>query len=211
MNPGENLSCTVILRYPDAGSLPPGLTLRAGLALSLAVEDFAPALRGEVKVKWPNDLMLTDESGRGKKAAGILAEASSGTVFLGIGVNIAQSSFPPELADKACAIAGRLGLSKAEAAALAGRRFELLEAVLSRLHKELEHGEADWKRRLEERLYLKGRRVAFVPGPPASGAAAAGYIVEGTLVGIGGGGELLLKPNGKEEAAYTVGELLVYG
>ena len=212
MNPGKNLSFTVILRYADA-ALPPGLTLRAGLALSLAVEDFAPALCGLVKVKWPNDLMLTEQSGRGKKAAGILAEASSGTVFLGIGVNIAQSSFPPELADKACAIAGCLGLAEEESAALIMRRFELLEAVLIRLRTELERGESDWKRRLEERLYLKGRRVAFIPGPHAPDtASAAGRAVEGVLMGIGGGGELLLKPDGKAAAvSYASGELLVYG
>jgi BirA family biotin operon repressor/biotin-[acetyl-CoA-carboxylase] ligase len=209
MNPGENLSFTVILRHADT-ALPAGLTLRAGLALSLAVEDFVPDLRGRTRVKWPNDLMLTEQNGMGKKAAGILTEASSDTVFLGIGVNIAQSSFPPELADKACSIAERLGLSVEETAALAARRFELMETVLIRLRKELEDGEADWKRRLEERLYLKGRRAAFVPGPPSSGAAAAGRAVEGTLEGIGDSGELLLKPDGKAAAAYTAGELLVY-
>lgn len=209
MNPGENLSFTVILRYEGA-ALPSGLTLRAGLALSLAVEDFAPALRGLAGVKWPNDLMLLEQNGRGKKAAGILAEASSGTVFLGIGVNVAQSSFPPELADKACAVSGRLGLSAEEAAVLAGRRFELLEKILSRLREELEHGEADWKRRLEERLYLKGSRVVFVPGPVPD-KDAAGRAVEGILMGVGCGGELVIKPEGKAAAAYACGELLVYG
>jgi BirA family biotin operon repressor/biotin-[acetyl-CoA-carboxylase] ligase len=147
MNRGENLPFTVILRYPDFAAIPPCLTLRTGLALSLAIEDFAetacpPALNparsagpetlaGRVEVKWPNDIMLIQADGRGKKAAGILAEAAgfsgkaagfsggSVTVYLGVGINAAQRDFPPELEKKACSIAGTLypEISGAEAAA----------------------------------------------------------------------------------------------
>ncbi|MDR2471175.1 MAG: hypothetical protein LBD09_03580, partial [Treponema sp.] len=79
MEAEKNLSFTVILRYPNSAAVPSCLTLKAGLALSYAVGDFAPSLRDLARIKWPNDLMLIQKDGAGRKAAGILAEASGGT------------------------------------------------------------------------------------------------------------------------------------
>ncbi|MCL2319163.1 MAG: biotin--[acetyl-CoA-carboxylase] ligase, partial [Treponema sp.] len=53
-DPGKNLLFTILLRYKDIQSIPAALTLRTGLAVSLAVEDLAPSLCGSVTVKWPN-------------------------------------------------------------------------------------------------------------------------------------------------------------
>jgi BirA family biotin operon repressor/biotin-[acetyl-CoA-carboxylase] ligase len=239
MERDKSLPFTVILRYPDAAAIPSCLTLRAGLALSLAMEDFiasfaagpdrkAPAVR--VQVKWPNDIMLIQKDGAGKKAAGILAEAAGfpggGIVYLGMGINVAQREFPPELEKKACSIAGTLYPEKpgAETAAsyavLAERRFTLLEKVLARLYAELkpdpgsagtEHGTdkntmADnaWRERLLERLYMRGKPVRFIPG-----AAGSDTVVEGTLEGVGRDGELLIAVNG-ETRPFVTGELAVY-
>jgi BirA family biotin operon repressor/biotin-[acetyl-CoA-carboxylase] ligase len=234
-----SLPFTVILRY---SAIPPCLTLRAGLALSLAIEDFVEtftaangseragpdreSLAGRVQVKWPNDIMLIQKDGGGKKAAGVLAEAAGfsgssrgGVVYLGIGVNAAQREFPPELAGKACSIAGTLypekpgpGTTAAYAAAyaaLAERRFTLLEKILARLYAELETGEnavagQGWRERLLERLYLRGKPVRFIPG-----AAGSNDVVEGILAGIGGDGELLISVNG-ETRPFVTGELAVY-
>ncbi|MDR2049531.1 MAG: biotin--[acetyl-CoA-carboxylase] ligase family protein, partial [Treponema sp.] len=155
----ESLPFTLILRYPAVTAIPQCLTLRTGLAVSLAIEDFVEAVipsavpAGRVQVKWPNDIMLIQKDGYGKKAAGILAEAtgfagdSGGMVYLGIGINVAQKGFPPELEKKACSIAGTLypersGLAALAAAAcravLAENRFILLEKILARLYAELE-------------------------------------------------------------------------
>ncbi|MDR2553071.1 MAG: biotin--[acetyl-CoA-carboxylase] ligase family protein [Treponema sp.] len=233
MKAGENLSFTVILRYPGSG-IPPCLTLRAGLALSLAVEDFAPALRGKTAVKWPNDLMLMQSGGPGRKAAGILAEASGGTVYLGMGINVAQTAFPPGLEDKAVSIAGTLaGLwgndpppAGMDAAALGEKRFVLLEAILLRLREELEApgdktagSPLSWQGRLEERLYMKGRQVRFIPGAPRDpeqgdvpgGSPASGEPVEGILLGTAAGGEILIAPASGGIVSFAAGELRVYG
>ncbi|MDR1858843.1 MAG: hypothetical protein LBQ69_05185, partial [Treponema sp.] len=64
----DGLYFTILLRYPRAEDIPPALTLRAGLAVALAIEDFAPALAGTVLVKWPNDIML--KVGRGEWGMG---------------------------------------------------------------------------------------------------------------------------------------------
>jgi BirA family biotin operon repressor/biotin-[acetyl-CoA-carboxylase] ligase len=201
--PGESLLFTVLLRYPGLAALPRAVTLRAGLALSLAVEDFAPPLAGRVRVKWPNDLMVDS-----RKAAGVLAEGDGETLSIGMGVNVAQTRFPEAFRAKAVSLA--LVLGEAAAAALGpDSPFLLLEKILPRLCRELgppETGGAPWRERLEGRLYLKGRPVRFFPG-------GAGSLppLEGILEGVGPEGELLLTPPGAPgPVPYAAGELDVY-
>jgi BirA family biotin operon repressor/biotin-[acetyl-CoA-carboxylase] ligase len=235
MGRGESLPLTLILRYPAVTAIPPCLTLRTGLALSLAIEDFVDdfagtagplairpvPLAGRVQVKWPNDIMLIQNNGRGKKAAGILAEAagfsgdSGGTVYLGMGINIAQTEFPPDIEKKACSIAGTLYPENPPPAAFCTARgesrFILLEKILARLYAELENpgpektaADTSWREQLLERLYMRGKPVRFFPG-----AAGSPDAVEGTLAGIGGAGELVITVDG-EDRPFITGELAVY-
>jgi BirA family biotin operon repressor/biotin-[acetyl-CoA-carboxylase] ligase len=211
---GKNLFFTILLRYPKiqgySPDIPQAITLKTGLAIAQAVEDFAPPLLGTVQVKWPNDIMAG-----GRKIAGILTEGDGTRVFIGIGVNVAQTEFPPELRSKAGSIA--LALASAAAPADAAptlsveSRFSLLEKILARLHAELETAEGGsdsgaWRERLRARLYRRGEGVCFIEG-----AADSGKEVTGVLTGIGDGGELLIIPNGETEArAFVTGELRVY-
>ncbi|MDR2738447.1 MAG: biotin--[acetyl-CoA-carboxylase] ligase [Treponema sp.] len=201
---GQSLLFTILLRYPGGASFPPGITLRTGLALSLAIEDFAPPLKGLVQVKWPNDVMIPlpgSGSNAFGKAAGILTEGDGENVYIGIGVNVSQTEFPADIRNKAASIAPALG------APVSAARFRLLEAFLNRLHAELTSRQnGNWRERLEERLYMKGRRIRFIPG-----AAGSGKAVEGILRGIGPGGELLIQSRpGTESEAFVTGELEVY-
>jgi BirA family biotin operon repressor/biotin-[acetyl-CoA-carboxylase] ligase len=198
---GANLAFTVLLRFPGIENIPRALPLRTGLAVSLAIEDFAPALSGNVLLKWPNDVLI------GKaKAAGILAEADGGNVHIGIGVNAGQKQFPEPLRGKATSISLAAGREIAE-----GERYALLEKILIRLHTELaapdgtgDHAD-DWRERIEARLYQKGSHVCFAAGP-----ADSPETVTGILSGIGPGGELLLTlDGGTETASFTAGELRV--
>jgi BirA family transcriptional regulator, biotin operon repressor / biotin---[acetyl-CoA-carboxylase] ligase len=81
---GRALLFSVLLRPAPPMALWPELSLVAGDAV-------AAALRHEVGVdaelSHPNDVMV-----EGRKLAGILPEASSGRVVLGIGVNVNQGS-----------------------------------------------------------------------------------------------------------------------
>jgi len=195
MNRGENLPFTILLRYPGVKDIPSALTLRIGLAVSLAIEDFAPCLRSRVKVKWPNDIMIDD-----KKNVGILCEAAGGTVRAGIGLNVAQKEFPAHLREKAVSIAAASGIDLAP-----GDCFTLLEKILARLFDELNAPQAfaDWKSRLEQRLYKKGEQVVFVEGEAGSPRE-----VRGRLAGIGESGELLIAAEGETQARlFVTGEL----
>jgi BirA family biotin operon repressor/biotin-[acetyl-CoA-carboxylase] ligase len=193
---GKNLFCTILLRYGDISQLPQALTLRAGLAVALAVEDQAPSLAGAAALKWPNDIML-----HGRKAAGILTEGDGKTVFLGIGVNVSQTVFPEHIRTGATSLL----------LALEGRpppaREGLLERILHRLYEEFELSAvgSSWQERLAGRLYLRNQPVRFIPGP-----AGSSRVVEGTLAGIGPQGELRVIPRGETQAlSFVTGELVL--
>jgi BirA family transcriptional regulator, biotin operon repressor / biotin---[acetyl-CoA-carboxylase] ligase len=196
---GKNLMFTIILRYAGASSIPVALTLRTGLAVSLAVEDLAPTLTGgSVRIKWPNDVMIN-----ARKVAGILTETDGKIVYIGVGVNVAQQEFPEEYRSKAGSIIQFFPALDEDAC------FVLLEKILSRLYKEIENLSAEsnaWRERLLNRLYKKGETVTF-----AEGAADSKELVEGVLSGLGPGGELLIIPKGEEKArSFITGELRVY-
>jgi len=202
MNRFENLPFTVLLRYPRIEDIPSALTLRVGLAVSLAIEDFAPSLRGKVKVKWPNDIMIdvNDTKIESKKAAGILCEAAGGTVHIGVGINVAQRELPVHLREKAISIA-----LAADRDIAPEERFVLLEKILVRLFDELNAPQniTDWKARLEQRLYKKDEQVVFVEGEADSGRE-----VSGRLAGIGDGGEVFILAEGeKQPRSFVTGEL----
>jgi BirA family transcriptional regulator, biotin operon repressor / biotin---[acetyl-CoA-carboxylase] ligase len=202
MERGANLSFTIFLGFSSIEKIPPALTLKAGLAVCLAIEDFAPCLQGLCLVKWPNDILIKSVHGEGyKKAVGILCEADGGNVHLGIGINTAQKEFPSHLREKAVsiAIAADLDISQDE-------RYVLLENILSRLYSELdaENGK-DWKPRLEQKLYKKDEHVLFIEG-----AAGSGKEVKGRLIGITENGELLIVPEGEVQARpFITGELIL--
>jgi len=198
MERGANLSFTILLRFSGIDDIPPSLTLRAGLAVCLAIEDFAPCLQGSCLVKWPNDILIKPIRGEGyKKAVGILCEADGGNVHLGIGINTAQKEFPSHLRDKAVsvALAADRDISQDE-------RYVLLEKILSRLYSEL--GAANnWKLRLEQKLYKRNEQVLFIEG-----AADSGKEIKGRFIGITEIGELLIIPDGEMQARpFITGEL----
>jgi BirA family biotin operon repressor/biotin-[acetyl-CoA-carboxylase] ligase len=208
MERGAGLPFTILLRYPRIEDIPLAITLRTGLAVAAAIEDFAPILAGRVKIKWPNDIMIIPAgdcpNASAKKAAGVLAEADGGNVHIGIGVNVSQRQFPELLKDRAISIGIASGREVAN-----DERFVLLEKILVCLYTEIEtSGTVNWRKRIDEKLYKKGNQVSF-----ASGTADSPNIITGVLTGIGPGGELLVLTAGDSESgnkllSFTSGELL---
>jgi BirA family transcriptional regulator, biotin operon repressor / biotin---[acetyl-CoA-carboxylase] ligase len=132
--PWESLLATVVLRAGDAGFPLPQLSLRAGLAVALCVEEAAGIA---ARIKWPNDVLW-----EGRKLAGVLCESRGGALLVGIGVNCTQSSFPAEIAGSAVSLAMAAGR---EVAPLA-----LLPVVLARLKECL--SDDDWRVKVAARL-----------------------------------------------------------
>jgi BirA family biotin operon repressor/biotin-[acetyl-CoA-carboxylase] ligase len=119
--PGANLYLSALLRVTAA----PAITLAAGIAVCDAVRAAGVAA---ARLKWPNDVLVGD-----RKLAGILAEASAGTIVLGIGVDVdgRRADLPPELAAIATSIRDELGAPQ-DVAAFATLLIETLEPWLDR-------------------------------------------------------------------------------
>jgi len=210
-----NLLFTLMMLYEDFYSMPSVFTLKAGLALVLALETIFPLLAGRIKIKWPNDIMID-----GKKAAGILTETVhvspgsavvetgsgiiSGTeVYLGMGINIGQKNFPPELADTATSLA------KTDSASTDKLNFEsgnaLLEKILFCLFNEFNFAEysGTWKNRLEQKLFKINEEVYFIKGQ-----ADSGNFIKGIITGVDDQGFLSLVPCGECNALFfNTGEI----
>ncbi len=96
----ENIAISIVIR-PSPLQLAQQFQLSACVALTLQ-KFFGKYAGKETKIKWPNDLYWKD-----RKAAGVLIESGIGSresgvgtwqwAVIGIGVNINQTSFPPDL------------------------------------------------------------------------------------------------------------------
>ncbi len=155
--PSTGIYCSSIVRP----SVSPGdallLSLMAGLSVADAVQrvtNLTPDLR------WPNDLMIGD-----KKFCGILTEMNAEVTrvrfaVVGIGINVNQCDFPPELAQIATSLRTETGREWS--------RVELLASLLQSLDREyraLNSGDfasvrADVFRRFEQASsYARGKHV----------------------------------------------------
>jgi BirA family biotin operon repressor/biotin-[acetyl-CoA-carboxylase] ligase len=99
--PGEAILASVLLR----GTFPVDRLGLYSLGWAVAVaEALEPYVGRPVETKWPNDVEVD-----GRKIAGILVEAAlrqRAVEFLvvGMGVNVRQAAFPPEVADRATSL-----------------------------------------------------------------------------------------------------------
>lgn len=114
--PGQNLTFSLLLRP----SLPPQEAPLICLAAAVAVAEVLDA-----RIKWPNDVL----DGQGRKLCGILAEVHADMdrlhfLVLGVGVNVNQVDFPPELPDAASLATTR---GPQDRAALLGQLIEAIE------------------------------------------------------------------------------------
>lgn len=127
---------------------PEGLTFAAALAVRRALSD-----RCDLRIKWPNDLLLN-----GKKVCGILTEHRENVTAVGIGLNVShhKEDFPEELQDKASSLNAEVRGS--------WERSEILLAILTHFDEKVillrrggyEAVRSDWA----EACNLIGRRVS---------------------------------------------------
>lgn len=151
------LYCSVVLRPSLAPADAIILSMMAGLAAVSAVEQVAGV---KADLRWPNDLLLGE-----KKFCGILTEMNAEVTrvryaVVGIGINVNQLEFPPELEPIATSIRIATGRTCS--------RVQLAATLLQSLHREYlaltsrDIGEArrDIFRRFEQlSSYARGKRV----------------------------------------------------
>jgi BirA family biotin operon repressor/biotin-[acetyl-CoA-carboxylase] ligase len=127
---GKNLTFSLIIRPGAPPEFLGLLPIAAGLAVAQAIEELT-GLRPECK--WPNDVLLA-----GRKFSGILCEvvtdaARTPWVVAGIGINVNQTVFPPELETTATSLRLASGREFDRARVLASvlDRLETLYAILT--------------------------------------------------------------------------------
>lgn len=107
-SPGLSLLFSIVLRPTLAPHRLGLIPLAAGLAIAEAIELHTPLFPS---LKWPNDVLVD-----GKKVCGILLEGqltprngSHTSMVLGIGLNINQTEFPPEVGSRGTSLALETG------------------------------------------------------------------------------------------------------
>jgi len=166
---------TVLLRPKLAPVQAPLLTMMAGLSAHAAIE----AQTGlAVDLKWPNDLLVG-----GKKVGGILTEMHAEPsqvrfVIVGIGLNVNQDRFPPELGAIATSLRVESGHPQS--------RLELLVRLLREFERDYNDFLSDGPAKVIERFtkvssYAHGKRVRVSNGKENFTGTTAGLGPEGLL------------------------------
>jgi BirA family biotin operon repressor/biotin-[acetyl-CoA-carboxylase] ligase len=170
---GENLLFSVLLRVDCVPSRLPLVAIVAGLAVRDAVARAAP--RADVRIKWPNDVLVGS-----KKIAGILVEAITAgrrieAVVVGAGVNVHTRIFPDDLAELATSVS-RLSSEPPDRDVLLGH---ILEGIDHDLHTVLARGLGLVRARVDAADALRGKHVSNDSG---DAGVASGIDDEGRLL-----------------------------
>lgn len=144
---GQSIAASLIVRPKISADLWARHALATGLALGEALETMGV----EVRLKWPNDVLI-----KGKKVCGVLIENGRDHLVIGFGINVNLKDFTADLAYPATSLALELGISVV--------REEVLVTCLRRLEIRLEQLEQGFDELLEawsSRCYLRGQRVSL--------------------------------------------------
>ncbi|MYF64114.1 MAG: biotin--[acetyl-CoA-carboxylase] ligase, partial [Rhodothermaceae bacterium] len=188
---GQNLTFSMILRLPISGTVTGMVPLAAALAISEAVAKTVSP--NNPQLKWPNDILL-----EGRKICGILLQsfgAPETPIVLGIGLNVNQSTFPPELSGSATSLLLVTGQHV--------DRASLMANVLLRLEKILEllsTAPALIRKRYTKNLMGVGKNCQIT---------GVNEKITGTILGIEESGALILETSKGLRTIYA-GDVSLY-
>ncbi len=163
--PGSGLYVSILLRPRIAPADILWLSLAAGLAVHDAIQTVTSL---QPDLRWPNDLLFGS-----RKFCGILTELNAEVTrvrhaVVGVGINVHQPQFPPELRSIASSLFIETGRN--------WPRQELLLALLRSLDRELASladppkAAESIRARLEQRSsWIRGKRVLVEEGEPWTG------------------------------------------
>uniref|UniRef100_A0A7C3Z6X3 Bifunctional ligase/repressor BirA n=1 Tax=Desulfobacca acetoxidans TaxID=60893 RepID=A0A7C3Z6X3_9BACT len=191
--PGQGIYVSVVLRPP----LPPGelpqITLSTAVAVVRALSRAAGLTPG---IKWPNDVIL-----KGKKIGGILTEMETESdqiryLVVGLGLNVNNPEFPPELAGIATSLRREAGRPFSRLAILQA----WLEEFENLYHDFLARGFPEILEEWKQHSVTLGKYVAVRQGSRQ---------VEGLAREVAGDGALVLETARGEVVKVTSGEITV--
>jgi len=181
----DGLYFSTVLRLPLSPAQQPMVTMAVGLAVADAI---AITTGVAVDLRWPNDVLIGD-----RKLCGILVQQHNSALVCGIGINVNQVSFPPELMPLATSlrIAGGRTLAREpiliEVLRSMDRHLEIL--VNQGIHAILQLFTA-------ASSYVSGRRVVVEQGE---------RLLRGTTAGLDANGFLLLRQDDGSQTLILAG------
>lgn len=189
---GENLTFSILIKPGRDGAppIPAASQFNLSIVSALAVKEFLESIGINCKIKWPNDIYAGN-----KKICGMLIENkldSGGMVahsIIGIGININQTAFPPEL------------VNPTSAALQLNRSFDirpLLEDFMATFASVLEEfiiqGADSLRKRFLESLYRLGVKHTYRD-------LGTGSEFTGKIIDVGPDGRVIIElPDGKTKA-----------
>jgi BirA family transcriptional regulator, biotin operon repressor / biotin---[acetyl-CoA-carboxylase] ligase len=192
--PRAGLTYSLLLRPPaPSGWLP----LLAGVSLAAALEEQVGL---DVRLKWPNDVVLLLPEGTEAKVAGILAEvAPDGSVVVGVGLNVTTRADEFE------------GLPPASlpptSLALAGATSTDRETVLKAHLRSLSRAYAAWRSDPTSVAPLY-RRLCRTLGMQVRVELPGGQTVEGTATDVDDRGCLVVRDANGAQHVFAAGDVV---
>jgi len=172
--PGACVLMSVLLTPDLPQSRLPELTFVASLSVA---EFLIDSFGVEAMLKWPNDVMVGD-----RKICGILLETTQTptgqAAVVGIGLNVNQAGFPPDIADSATSLrleAGRVHAVDAVVEPLA-------EVLFSNYHAYMSAGFEEILNRWRKYMWRIGRRAVVTAGNTTVTGVISGVDCTGALV-----------------------------
>jgi BirA family transcriptional regulator, biotin operon repressor / biotin---[acetyl-CoA-carboxylase] ligase len=189
--PGVGLYVSLVLRPLLPPMELPQITLTTAVAVVRAVRRVAGLAPG---IKWPNDLLVN-----GKKLGGILTEMETESdrirhVVVGLGLNVNNPGFPPDLADTATSLTLTAGRAFSRVHLLRAW-LEEFEALYERF---LNQGFSEILEEWKGYTVTLGKAVTVRQGPRE---------ISGQALDVAPDGALLLKTASGEMVRVTSGEI----
>ncbi len=193
-SPGENLTFSLV--FKPEGGIPAADGFLIGQAASVAVRRYLDGQGIPVRIKWPNDIYL-----RNRKICGMLIENGLDgdrirSSVIGIGINMNQRLFPPELVNP---VSMTLATGRTYDT---GRELEevcrFLTGALDLLSSEA--GRSSLLREYGESLYRAGVFADYV-------RCADGSVFTARIIGTGPDGRLLVENKKGERESFAFKEI----
>ena len=151
---GQGLYLSALVAPEIPADVARRLSFRAAVAVQSAIAStFSLAVREQIDIRWPNDLMFARPNAAQRKLGGILIETSANPApahtpamlryaVIGVGVNVNHMAFPPELDSIATSIRRELPQPSEPL-----RREPLAAAILKALDEEMKLLAGTWRER----------------------------------------------------------------
>lgn len=195
-SPGDSgLYMSVLLRPRLDAADALAVTTAAAVSVAEAAEDITGADAG---IKWVNDIYMS-----GRKVCGILTESSlspDGSLryaVLGIGINAAETEFPPELRDKAGTLGCGASVRPLLAAKVLARFFGYYDKLPSR----------DYMNGYRQRSVLTGKTIEYESDGALQTAEVLGTDDEARLIVRGADGKVRYLASGEVTIKTNISSL----